>query len=82
MKSWIPIPDASTEWRRWILHKVGGCAARLLLFASVFLIHPGERCAYESGWPPPPSDDAQSAGAPPLATGVVRAGQPSTDMRR
>ena len=64
MKSWIRIPNGSTDWRRVVLHKLGGCVARLLLFGSVFLIHPGERCAYETGWPPAPSADVPSEVTP------------------
>lgn len=66
MKFWIPLPESSTDWRRVVLHKLGGLFARLLLFGSVFLIHPGERCAYETGWPPAPSRDVPSEVAPHL----------------
>ena len=64
MKSWIPIPDASTDWRRLVLHKLGGFVARVLLFGSVFLIHPGERCANDIGRPPVRPADVPSGATP------------------
>ena len=73
MKSWIEIPGDSADSRRVLAHKLGAFVARLFLFGSVFLLHPGERCAYETdrtpalleGTPsevaPQPAADAPSA---------------------
>ena len=64
MKSWIEIPGDSADWRRVIGHKLGGFFTRLVLFGSVFLIHPGERCAYETDRAPALMEDVPSAVAP------------------
>ena len=60
MKSWFEIPHDSADWRRIVLHKLGGFVARLLLFGSVFLIHPGERCVYETDRTPAFLEDVPS----------------------
>jgi hypothetical protein len=60
MKSWFEIPKDSADWRRALAHKLGGFVARLFLFASVFLLHPGERCAYETDRRPALLDDVPS----------------------
>jgi hypothetical protein len=64
MKSWIPIPDSSTDRRRVVLLKLGEFVARLLLVGSFFLIHPGERCANDIGRPTVRSADVPRAVAP------------------
>ena len=61
MKSWIKIPEDLADWRRVLAHKLGGFVARLFLFGSVFLIHPGERCVYETDRPPALMEDVPSA---------------------
>ena len=70
MKSWIPFLDDSTEWRRVVLHRVGAFAARLLLFGSVFLFHPGERCVYETGGAPAKAEEVLSGDVPQAAADV------------
>lgn len=70
MKSWIGIPHASADWRRVVAHRLGGFVARLFLFASVFLLHPGERCVYET--------DRTPALLADVPTGV--ASQPTADV--
>ena len=83
MKSWIPIPDGSTDWRRVVVHQLGGFAARLLLFGSVFLLHPGERCAYEGDRMPASLVDTPSAAATQPATVSPPASDAApADMRR
>jgi hypothetical protein len=70
MKAWmLGSFDDSTGLRRAILRRLGAFVARLFLFGSVFLFHPGERCVYETGTPAVSTVDA-----PP---GLMR--QPAAD---
>jgi len=63
MKSWIEIPGDSADSRRVLAHKLGAFVARLFLFGSVFLLHPGERCAYENDRTPALLEDVPSGAA-------------------
>jgi hypothetical protein len=71
MKSWISIPDASGDGCRAVSHKLAGFVARVLLFGSVFLIHPGERCASDIGRPPVLPEKAPSVAAPQPAAATA-----------
>lgn len=73
MKSWMQVLADSADYRRVLLHKLGGCVTRLLLFGSVFLLHPGERCAYEGDRMPASLVDTPSATATQPATASLPA---------
>jgi hypothetical protein len=83
MKSWMQVLADSADYRRALVHKLGGCIARLFLFGSVFLLHPGERCAYEGDRMPASLADTPSASATQPATAPLPvADNASADMGR